>query len=288
LIYIVLSILASSTLFVIFKLFGKFKVNSFQAIVFNYITACFFGFSVYGKPLNFLQLSNFNWFYHTLGLGLVFISVFYVMAVTTQKNGLSVVAVASKMSVVIPIMVGVFLYNESIGRLKVAGILIALASIYLVTVNPNKIKGSTLLYPFLVFLGSGLIDVSLKFLETHYVKPSDVSVFSATLFGTAGLTGIVIFLIQLFQGSFKFQFKNLVGGIVLGIANYFSIYFLIKAIGYKGMESSTFFIINNVGILLITALLGVILFREKLTQQNRLGILLAIVGIVLVSLSGSF
>jgi len=248
LIYIVLSILASSTLFVIFKLFGKFKVNSFQAIVFNYITACFFGFSVYGKPLNFLQLSNFNWFYHTLGLGLVFISVFYVMAVTTQKNGLSVVAVASKMSVVIPIMVGVFLYNENIGRLKVAGILIALASIYLVTVNPNKIKGSTLLYPFLVFLGSGLIDVSLKFLETHYVKPSDVSVFS----------------------------------------NYFSIYFLIKAIGYKGMESSTFFIINNVGILLITALLGVILFREKLTQQNRLGILLAIVGIVLVSLSGSF
>lgn len=287
-IYIVLSILASSVLFVIFKLFGKFKVNSFQAIVFNYLTACIFGFSVYGKPVNILGLSNFSWFYYALGLGLVFIAVFYVMAVTTQKNGLSVVAVASKMSVVIPIMIGVFVYNESIGRLKVAGILIALASIYLVTVNPSKIKGSSLLYPFLVFLGSGLIDTSLKFLQTNYVKASDISVFSATLFGTAGLAGIVLFLLQLFQGSFKFQLKNLIGGIILGLVNYFSIYFLVKAIGYKGLESSTFFIINNVGILLMTALLGVILFREKLSQQNRLGILLAIIGIVLVSFSGNF
>lgn len=204
-----------------------------------------------------------------------------------KKNGLSVVAVASKMSVVIPILVGVFLYNESIGRLKVAGILIALASIYLVTVNPNKIRASSLLYPILVFVGSGFIDVSLKFLETNFVNPSDISVFSATLFGTAGLVGGIIFLFQLFQGNFKFQFKNLVGGVLLGIVNYFSIYFLVKAIGYKGMESSTFFVVNNVGILFVTSLLGVILFREKLTHQNKLGILLAVVGIVLVSLSGS-
>lgn len=287
-IYILLSIVFSSVLFVIFKLFGKFKVNSLQAIIFNYITACIVGFSVYGKPLSIMKLANFNWFYYSLGLGLVFISVFYVMAITTQKNGLSVVAVASKMSVVIPIMVGVFLYNESIGRLKVAGILIALISIYLVTVNPNKIKGSTLLFPILVFVGSGFIDVSLKFLQTNFVKQSDVSVFSATLFGTAGLAGILIFLLQIFQGSFKFQFKSLIGGIILGVANYFSIYFLIRAIGYKGLESSTFFIINNVGILFVTALLGVILFREKLSQQNRLGILLAVIGIVLVSLSGKY
>lgn len=85
-IYIVLSVLASSILFVIFKLFGRFKVNSLQAIIFNYLTACIVGFSVYGKPLSVLELSSFNWFYYTLGLGLVFISVFYAMAITTQKK----------------------------------------------------------------------------------------------------------------------------------------------------------------------------------------------------------
>lgn len=287
-IYILLSILFSSLLFVIFKLFGRFKVDALQAIIFNYLTACIVGFSVYGQPLSLVKLSSFSWFYYSLALGLVFISVFYFMAITTQKNGLSVVAVASKMSVVIPIMVGVFLYNESIGRLKVAGIVIALISIYLVTVNPNKIKASTLFFPLLVFAGSGLIDVSLKYLQTNFVKPSDISVFSATLFGTAGFAGLLIFALQLFQGTFKLQFKSLLGGIILGVANYFSIYFLIKAIAFKGLESSTFFIINNVGILFVTSLLGVLLFREKLTPQNRFGILLAVSGIVLVSLSSRF
>lgn len=275
-------------LFVIFKLFSKFKVNSFQAIVFNYITACVFGFLMYGKSVDIVKLTSFSWFYYTLGLGLVFIAVFNVMALTTQKNGLSVVAVASKMSVVIPILVGVFLYNESIGRLKVAGILIALASIYMVTVNPSKIKGSSLLYPILTFLGSGLIDTSLKYLQTKYVNTNDISVFSATVFGAAGITGLLLFLFQIIQGDFKFQLKNLVGGVVLGIVNYFSIYYLVRAIGYKGLESSTFFIINNVGILLVTTILGLIFFSEKLSSQNKLGVLLAIIGIVLVSFSGSF
>jgi len=147
----------------------------------------------------------------------------------------------------------------------------------MVTVNPSKIKGSSLLYPILTFLGSGLIDTSLKYLQTKYVNTNDISVFSATVFGAAGITGLLLFLFQIIQGDFKFQLKNLVGGVVLGIVNYFSIYYLVRAIGYKGLESSTFFIINNVGILLVTTILGLIFFSEKLSSQ-----------IVLVSFSGSF
>ena len=64
--------------------------------------------------------------------------------------------------------------------------------------------------------------------------------------------------------------------------------FLIKAIGYKDLESSTVFTLNNVAILLTTAILGVVLFNEKLNTKNKLGILLASIGIVLVSVSGQF
>ncbi len=286
--YILLSITASSILFVVFKLFSKFKINTIQAIIFNYLVAAVCGYIAHNKPISIPQITQFSWFYYTLGLGLIFIAVFYAMAITTQRNGLSVVAVSSKMSVVIPILFGVFVYNETIGRIKVLGILIALFSIYLVTVNPNKIKSSSILFPFLVFLGSGLIDTSLKFLQTKFVNPQHISIFSATLFATAGFTGILIIIFQMIQKKFKFEFKNLIGGVALGIVNYFSIYFLVKAISYKGLESSTLFTINNVGILLVTTILGVILFREKLTQQNKLGILMAAAGIALVSLAGNF
>lgn len=288
-IYLLLSILSSSSIFIIFKLYDRFNVNRLQAIIYNYGIACTCGVLAYKKPIILNELPQYDWFYYTIGLGFVFIAVFNVMAITAQRNGLSVVAVASKMSVVIPIIFGFLLYNESIGWIKILGIILALLSIYLVTVNPDKIiKSGSLIYPLIVFIGSGFIDTSLKYLETTHVKEGDVALFSASIFATAFCIGIVIILHQLTKKTFKFEIKNLIGGLTLGIVNYFSIFFLIKAIGYKDLESSTVFTLNNVAILLTTAILGVVLFNEKLNTKNKLGILLASIGIVLVSVSGQF
>lgn len=281
--------MSSSSIFVIFKLYDRFNINRLQAIIYNYAVACICGILTYQKTIIVSEIPQYNWFYFTLGLGIIFISVFNVMAITSQRNGLSVVAVASKMSVVIPILLGLILYNESIGWIKTLGITVALISIYLVTSNPDKIvKNGSLIYPIIVFIGSGFIDSSLKYLETTYVKKDEVALFSASIFAAAFSIGIVIIIYQIIKKTFKFEIKNLVGGIILGIINYYSIYFLIKTIGSKNLESSTLFTVNNVAILLITTILGVILFNEKLNSKNKIGILLASIGIVLISISNQF
>lgn len=288
-IYLLLSILSSSSIFIIFKLFDRFQINRLQAIIYNYGVAFTCGLLSYNQPIQISALPQYNWFYYALGLGFVFISIFNAMAITAQRNGLSVVAVASKMSVVIPIVFGFILYKETIGGLKVLGIIMALISIYLVTVNPDKIiKGGSLIFPLIVFIGSGFIDTSLKFLQATYVKENDVALFSACIFGAAFIIGMIIITSQFIKKTFTFESKNLVGGVLLGIINYYSIYFLIKAISYKDIESSTVFTINNVAILLTSAILGVILFSEKLNTKNKLGISLACIGIILVSISGQF
>ena len=288
-IYLLLSILSSSSIFIIFKLYDKFKVDSLQAIIFNYAVACICGLLAYQQPIQLNKIPNYDWFYYAIGLGFVFISIFNIMAITAQRNGISVVAVASKMSVVIPIIFGFILYHESIGWIKLLGIILALISIYLVTLNPDKvIKGGSFLFPLIVFIGSGFIDTSLKFLETNFVKENEVALFSASIFASAFIIGIAIFLIQFINKSFKFELKNLIGGVSIGIINYYSIYFLIKAISYKNLESSTVFTINNVSILLISTILGIVFFKEKLNTKNKAGILLASMGIILVSLSGQF
>jgi len=211
------------------------------------------------------------------------------MAITAQRNGLSVAAVSSKMSVVIPVLFGFILYNESIGWIKGLGIILALISIYLVTVNPDKIiKGSSFVFPLIVFLGSGFIDTSLKYLQTTFVQKNDIALFSSCIFATAFVIGILITITQLIKGTFKFELRNLIGGIILGVVNYFSIYFLIKAISYKDFESSTIFTLNNIAILLTTTVLGIILLKEKLNIKNKIGVLLASIGIILVSIAGQF
>jgi len=286
LIYLLLSILSSSFIFVLFKLFQKFGLNTFQAIVFNYFFACTVGYFVFIKEIDITQIYLKPWFPGTLILGVLFIAVFYLAAITAQRSGLSVVSVATKMSVAIPVLFGILYFKESSGIVKVIGIVLALAAVYLTSLKSRKgiaIKKENLIFPILVFLGSGIIDTSLKFLESSYVNKTDVALFSSTIFFVAGTIGTGALIVQGFMGTLRITGKNILGGIALGIPNFFSIYFLVMALRSEGFESSSIFTINNVAIVLVSTVLGIALFREKLIPKNWIGIALAIISILLVA-----
>ena len=286
-IYLLFSILASTIIFVVFKLFDRFKVNTLQAIVVNYITACVSGLIAFEGAVSIGKLPEFSWFYFTLGLGALFIVVFNLMAITTQRSGLSVVSVATKMSLVIPILFGLIHYQESLGFYKIVGIVMALTAVYLTSVKNKEgihVDKNSILLPLMVFLGSGLIDTSLKFLEDSFVAERDVPIFSATIFGAAACIGVMVLVYQAIKGNFKFQLKNIIGGILLGVPNYFSIYFLVKALRSGLLESSGIFTVNNVAIVMLSTLVGVLLFKEKLILKNWVGVLLAVLSIFLVTL----
>lgn len=252
----------------------------------NYFIACMVGFFGYLEPEDISGIPEKPWFIGTLILGALFIIVFNLAAITTQRSGLSVVSVATKMSVTIPVLFGIYYYQENAGILKILGILLALVAVYLTSIkakNGIAIKKKNLIFPILVFLGSGIIDTTIKFLESGYVNKTDVALFSSTIFSVAGTIGVIILCIQAAQGKLRVTGKNILGGIALGIPNYFSIYFLVLALRNNGFDSSTVFTINNVAIVLVSTVLGIALFREKLIPKNWIGIILAVISILLVA-----
>ncbi|WP_299216417.1 DMT family transporter [uncultured Dokdonia sp.] len=287
-IYLLLSIASSCVIFVVFKLFARFKINTLQAIVFNYLTASTLGLFLSEGGITTDVIPQQDWFLGAVALGFLFILIFNLMAITTQRSGLSVVSVATKMSVVIPILFGILYYKESLGILKASGIIIALIAVYLASVkskNGIPFKKTDLIFPALVFLGSGIIDVSIKYIEEKYLSTGNLPIFLTTVFGTAGMIGLLIIGSQLLRKRFTFSTKNILAGICLGVPNYGSMYFLVKALRNDAFESSTIFTMNNVGIVMISTLLGIALFTEKLQLKNWIGIALAVISIILVSLS---
>ena len=286
-IYLFLSILFSTGLFVIFKYFGIYKIETLKAIVVNYMVAFTLGFISSEKTITITEIPNQPWFYGAIFLGAMFVSIFFVMAITAQKNGISVASISGKMSVVIPIFFGVLLYGESINLLKITGIIIALIAVYLASIKEgeNDVKKGQLLFPMLLFVGSGIIDTSLKYIEEQFVPVEEVAVFSGSLFAIAAFFGSVLLGIKALKKRDSFGFKNIIAGIILGVPNYYSIVFLIKALQTDGFESSTLFTLNNVAIVIVSSIVGLILFRERFSNKNKIGVFLAIVGIILVSLA---
>jgi len=222
----------------------------------------------------------------TLALGVLFIIVFNLMAATAQKVGVSVASVATKMSLVIPVIFGVLVYHEKLGPLKILGIILALVAVYFASHKENSpnLKSSTLLLPVLVFLGSGMIDTCLNLFQESYISEAEFPLFSATVFTAAATTGLVLISLMAIKKGIRINLRNVLGGTVLGIVNYFSIFFLLRALQNNALNSASVFTINNVAIVMFSTLLGIFLFKEKISLKNWGGIALAVISILLVAL----
>ncbi|WP_430425500.1 EamA family transporter [Maribacter litoralis] len=283
--YLALSILFSSLIFVVFKLYTKYKVQTIYAIIVNYFIACVVGLIYYQKPINAFEIPQKSWFWGSILLGLLFILIFNLMAATSQKLGVSVASVATKMSLTIPVLFGVFFYREVLTVLEIIGILLALLAVYFSSLKENKIKAEKWAFalPILVFIGSGTIDTSIKYFQDAHMPEEEYALFSATVFASAGMFGLLFIGYKSVQQQIKINLKNVIGGVCLGIPNYFSIYFLLKALQHPTWNSASVFTINNVAIVMFSTLLGIVLFKERLTFKNWLGIGLAVFSIILVA-----
>jgi len=284
---LLLSILSSSVLMVIFKYFDRFKVNTFQAISVNYVVAATLGFLLAPVHLQPYQIVAKPWAISALVIGSVFIGMFYIMAVSSQKVGVAVTSVANKMSLVIPVAAGFILYNESLTGLKVLGIVVALVAVAMVTFPKQKldIDKKFLFLPLIIFLGSGFLDTVFKYVQKTQLSSDEIEVFSASLFFVSACVGCSILIFQRLTRNSTLQWKSIVAGFALGIPNYFSIHFLLGALNLPNLESTVVFPINNTGIVLLSTLLAILLFSERLSKLNWIGISLAVVSIALIAIA---
>ncbi len=289
-IYLIGSIVLTSYLTLSFKACEKYRVNVFQAIVFNYISCVITGSVVNGSfPVHAANMAM-PWFKWACMMGAMFISIFNVVALTAQKNGVAVASVANKLSLIIPVILSVYLYNETVAGWKAAGVVLALIAVVFTcytsraaSVAQDKQDLMVYILPLVLFVSSGLLDALINHVQLTYVTEENNNDYLVSSFFSAASIGSLVLLIQLIRKKQQFQWKNLLAGVLIGIPNYFSIWCLVHFLKQSPWQTSASIPVNNMGIVLFSAVAAWILFKERLSTINWLGVLLSLLAIYLIA-----
>jgi drug/metabolite transporter (DMT)-like permease len=287
--YLIAGVVANVLIFLAFRTFPIYKIDNLQAIVVNYFVCVITGLIFIDKleSLRSIDLTA-TWSWMAVFIGFLLVLGFYVATITAQQMGVSITSVASKMSMVFPILFSLLILkvdSKEFSIFNYFGMTLAVLSIYLGSLRSgtkeviNLSKASMFLLPFGVFVAGGLIDISINYSNHVMINANNQEVFPIVLFGGAAVIGSFLLIFQ----KKKLERRSLIGGLYLGIFNFLSLYFVLKALTAFQNNGAVFYPIYNVGIILLSSILAIIIFHERLSKINVLGLALSVLALFLLS-----
>jgi drug/metabolite transporter (DMT)-like permease len=215
--------------------------------------------------------------------------MFLLIGQSSQEMGVTYTMMIIKLSVVVPTLLSIVVFADPMTPLRWSGVGLALVAIVLLHLRYRKTSQlaagqswrKIIGLSIVLFLGSGAIDTLFKIFYERYNSLIPANIFIMTLFGVAALAGVILVGIRLLQGHQYHGWQNWIAGAALGIPNYFSILTLLFAI--RILPGTVFFPVNNIGQLLLTSLVGLVVYREYMPRLSQLGMGLAILAIFLIA-----
>ncbi|MGJ1203206.1 EamA family transporter [Sphingobacterium lactis] len=281
-VFILLSVLCSVIVSILIKWARQRGVNYLQLLVWNYPIALLLTYVVL-KPELVPWTSNLPWHLY-LPLGFLLPFIFICIALSIRYGGIVKTEVAQRLSLFIPLIAAYLWMNEQFLPQKFVGIAVGLVAIVFSIGWQKGGSGherSYWVFPLLVFVGMGIIDIIFKQIAQH-----DGITYMSSLwivFVLALFFALLFLLYLLFIRKERFDGKAVGYGAILGLFNFGNIVFYMKAHRALPDSPSLVFTGMNIGVIAVGALAGVLLFREKLSIYNKIGVFLAIVSVLLIA-----
>jgi drug/metabolite transporter (DMT)-like permease len=283
--YVFLSICCSVIVSILLKLARRYQIDVFQAITWNYSIAILLTWFFF-KP----ELSTFSFKHAPLGVyiavGVLLPLIFWVMASSVRVAGIVRTDVAQRLSLFISLFAAFLLFNDSFSTARLVCFIVGFAAILCCipwqkkTAN-RKLLSNAWLYLFIVFIGFGAIDILFKKVAAFTAVPYTTSLFF--IYALSFLIAFVSLLVKVFTKKTKFSWPHIGFGWILGMANFGNILFYLKA--HKALASSPSLVFSsmNIGVILLGTLVGLIIFHERLSTLNKIGLGLAVLSIIMIT-----
>lgn len=278
---LIISISCSVAVSILLKIARGKQIDVAQAIAFNYVMAG--GLTLVllrPEPLSLLNPSTPYWV--IIALGLLLPSIFLVMAKAVEQAGIVLSDAAQRLSLVIPLIAAVLIFNEAIQGSKLLGVALGLTALGCLSFGSQKTTSTStaststprpLFWLLGVWLGFGVIDILFKQLSKSGAG------FSSSLLVTFILAGVLLFTWLLIKGT-QWQQRSMFAGLFLGLLNFGNIYFYIRAHQQFPDNPTLVFSTMNIGVITLGTLVGAGFFKEKLSWLSVLGVILALSAIM--------
>lgn len=303
--YLILAIICSSSIALIFKYTEGNKLNRYAVTSSNYFVAFSVSITMFlwNNSLNFplssslhkfstefssVVLSN-NKLFSSEGsfiwavlvgaiAGIFFFLSFIYYQKSVRENGVGLSGTFGKLGILIPMIFSIILWNEIPTTLQWTGIALSLVSIIIVNLSfkdlSSKSFNSTLV---LLFIFGGMAEFSNKIFQKYSITEyKDLFLFFVFL---------VAFLISIYftiKEKKKVSGNDILLGIIVGIPNLFSSYFLILALNY--INTSVAFPIYSAGSILLINLGGFMLFKERLSRKDTFAVIMTLIALILINM----
>lgn len=254
-----------------------------QAIAFNYLTAFALGTAFACVSGDFVVPTGVASWGTAVLLGSTFVGAFVLMARSTALTGVTLTTVASRVSLVIPVVCSFLLFPEGdVPRWwAVAVILAAMVMMFVPSGEKRRQqrlqRASLLLYPLGVWVLFGVNNFGLKWAQSVLIAPQESAAFSAIIFLFAVMFAVVALMVR--RDKRGFEWGALVGGVTLGVANFFVTWGMLR--GLAEVPASIFFPTYHTTIVALVAVVGTVAFKERLSNVQWLGVAVAVLGIVM-------
>lgn len=279
--FLILSIICSVTVGVIFKVARKYSISFTQVVAWNYVFACILCFVSFKPDLNTID-STAPWsLYVTIGVLLP--SIFLFLVESIKHMGIVKTDAAQRLSLFIPILASWLLFKEEFSILKISAFVVAIPALLLILTKNTENTKNKWGYPAIVLIGFGMIDILFKQIATYTSLPYTSSLF--VILGIAMTIMITAVSYEVVFKKVKISIHNILIGGLVGIFNFGNILFYLKAHQEFSKSPSTVFAGMNMGVIIIGSLVGVLIFKEKLSKMNFIGLILALIAIVLIVIS---
>ena len=284
--FLILAIIFSTINHLLFRAFARFHINLLGAVVGNYLICVIIGYGSSAGSILPVSILTQEWFLFSIVQGGVFVACFLLIGRTTEKHGVAVASLATRLSVAIPAITAFFLYDDLATALKIAGIITALLALYLSCTNPKGLSQPSkkrIMFPISLFLVFGLHSLLLKFVQQKFLSNASYHIYVMSAFLFAFLISGSFLVWRLFKKKQTCKGRDLMSGLVLGCSNYGSIYFLIRALSVPGWQSSQLFPTISIAVIGLSSLGAWALFKEKLDQRMVLALTTGAGSIVLIN-----